>query len=211
MKQAAYCSKCCTLNIINLFQEFIIPSTGEKGQRRCRVQVYGRWRRRREGEWRRSATQQAHHVQTWAGGLAMSSTSWNGECDVGWRIEDQWRWWAGQRLLQILHMNYEIDDDDLYRFPHCLPTLVWRSCCQGSLPRPWSTTPWASPADIQPSQERSSVPLWSRGILASFHIWLHLSIQNIPWVGEGWSLIFVDFNSFWYITFPNIGYGVSVR
>ena len=117
MKQATYCSKCCTLNIINLFQEFIIPSTGEKGQRRCRVQVYGRWRRRREGEWRRSATQQAHHVQTWAGGLAMSMSTahwavllWNGECDVGWRIEDQWRWWAGQRLLQILHMNYEIDD-----------------------------------------------------------------------------------------------------
>ena len=37
---------------------------------------------------------------------SLSSTSWNGEDE----IEDQWRWWAGQRLLQILHMNHEIDD-----------------------------------------------------------------------------------------------------
>ena len=43
-------------------------------------------------------------------------------------IEDQWRWWAGQRLLQILHMNYEIDDGvglevmvvDLHKPAECL-------------------------------------------------------------------------------------------
>ena len=55
---------------------------------------------------------------------SLSSTSWNGEDE----IEDQWRWWAGQRLLQILHMNYEIDDGvglevrvvDLHKPAECL-------------------------------------------------------------------------------------------